>query len=144
MELFVKITDANTIPMIEELRQIMWDVDSSVSRVGNDSHLKSGEEITLSWDKWVDDSRWTNHDKSKEYLYFQFIQPDLFKIEVDDNASFVDVRAALLVTAYLAQKNKSAVKIGEDNWLSVNIFLEKCKKYIQCSFEDAVNYSLAK
>jgi hypothetical protein len=143
MELFIKISDVNSIPKIDDLKEIMWLVGSSVSRVGNDTHLKSGEEVTLSWDKWIDDSRWTNHVKSKEYLYFQFIQPDIFKIEIADNAIFVDKRAAYMVAAYLVQKNNSSVSIGEDNWLPRDLFIEKSKKYVQCSIEDAVNISLA-
>lgn len=142
MKLLVKIININSIPKIKKLKEIMWPGSSSFSRVGRDHHLKKGVEIALAWDKWIDDPRWSGHIKSKEYLYFQFIKPDTFNIEIEDDAIFVDKRAAYLVAAYLASKNNSSVRVDEDNWYTADKFVELSQEYSKCSFEEAVTISL--
>jgi hypothetical protein len=142
MELFIKLKDVDSLPSIEDLKRIMWYENASISRVGNDSLLRSGEEISLSWDKWIDDQRWSNHSKSKEYIYFQFIQPNLIKIEIDDSATFVDKRAAVLAGKFLIEIDDGDCSYDIEKWLQKNEFIESIKKYLQCSFHSAVEESL--
>lgn len=142
MEFTIKIKQADTIPSIDDFKSIMWYEKASISRVGNDSLFRRGEEISLSWDKWIDDPRWSNHVKSKEYIYFQFIRPNFFKIEIDDSAIFVDKRAAFLATRYLIEANDGEVSFDGVTWLQKNDFTEIYKPYLQCSFVDAVEESL--
>lgn len=142
MELFIKLKNADSLPSIEELRRIMWCDYVSISRVGNDNLLISGEEISLSWDKWIDDERWLNHSKSKEYIYFQFIQPNLFKIEIDNSATFVDKRAAFLAAKYLVEIDDGDSSFDNVKWLQKNDFVEIIIQYLQCTFESAVEESL--
>jgi hypothetical protein len=142
MELYIKFKNADSLPTIEELKSIMWYENASISRVGNDNLLRIGEEISLSWDKWIDDQRWSNHSKSKEYIYFQFIQPNLFKIEIDDSATFVDKRAAVLAGKFLVEIDDGDSSFDNEKWLQKNDFVEKIKQYLQCSFESAVEESL--
>lgn len=144
MELFIKMKNANSIPSIEDLKRVMWYENASISRVGNDDLLKSGEEISLSWDKWIDNQRWSNHPKSKEYIYFQFIQPNLLKIEIDDSATFVDKRAVVLAGKFLAEIDDGDCSFNNRNWLQKDDFIKRINKYLQCSFDSAVEESLIK
>ena len=142
MELFIKINNIASFPSIEELKSIMWYENASISRVGNDKLLRSGEEISLSWDKWIDDLRWSNHSQSKEYIYLQFIQPDICKIEIEDSALFVDKRAVILAAKYLVEIDDANSSFDNVKWLKKNDFFEVIKQYLQFSFENAVEESL--
>lgn len=142
MELFVKINSVDSLPSIEEIKKIMWYESASISRVGNDNLFRRGEEISLSWDKWIDDQRWTNHVKSKEYIYFQLIQPNILKIEIDDSATFVDKRAAILAGKCIVDIYSGESSFDNEKWLDKITFLEKIDQYLQCSFDSAVDESL--
>lgn len=139
MKLFIKLKDADSLPSIEDLK---GHENASISRVGNDNLLRSSEEISLSWDKWIDDHRWSNHSKSKEYIYFQFIQPNLIKIEIDDSALFVDKRAVFLAGKFLVEIDGGDSSFDNETWLQKNDFIECINKYLQCSFDNAVEESL--
>lgn len=142
MEVYIKLMKKNSIPKIDTLKRVMWFENASISKVGNDEHLKKGEEVSLSWDKWINDQRWAKHNKSKEYIYFQLIQSQLMKIEVDDDAPFVDKRAVYLATKLLAENNKGEISFEGEKWLSTEEFIDVTKEYIRCSIDDAVEISL--
>jgi len=142
MEVYIKIMKKNTLPKIETLNKVMWFENASISKVGNDEYLNNGEEVSLSWDKWINDPRWAQHCKSKEYIYFQLINSQVMKIEVDDDALFVDKRAVYLATKLLAEKNNGEINIEGEKWLSIEEFNDITKEYINCSLVDAVDKSL--
>jgi len=142
MELFIKLNDVDSLPTLEVLKREMFYEAASVSRVGNDSLFRNGEEISLSWDKWIDDRRWSNHSKSKEYIYIQFIQPNVVKIEVDDSATFVDKRAAALAGKFLVEVDDGDSSFDKEKWLPKKDFIQSINNYLQCSFERAVELSL--
>jgi hypothetical protein len=142
MEVFIKLMKKNLLPKIDTLNKVMWFEKASISKVGNDEYLKNGEEVSLSWDKWINDQRWNENSKSKEYIYFQFIQPQVLKIELDDDATFVDKRAVFLATKYIAEKTKGEIKIEANKWISLEEFIVMTKDYLNCSIDEAVNISL--
>lgn len=142
MEVYIKLMNKNSVPKIDVLKRVMWLENASISRVGNDKHLKNGEEVALSWDKWINDQRWDEHTRSTEYIYFQLIEPQVMKIEIDDEASFVDKRAVYLATKFLAEYSKGEISFEGEKRLSVQEFIEVTKDYINCSIDDAIEISL--
>jgi hypothetical protein len=142
VELFIKLRSEDTLPSIKELIDVMWYENVSVSRVGNDELLRRGEEISLAWDKWIDDQRWSNHSKSKEYIYFQLIQPNLLKIEIDDSATYVDKRAVIFAGRMLMEIDDTDSSFDKETWLSKIEFVEKSNHFLESTFENAVKKSL--
>ncbi|WP_058302088.1 hypothetical protein [Gorillibacterium timonense] len=142
MELYIKIKDADSLPTIEDLKRVMFFENASVSRFGNDHLLRKGAEIALSWDKWIDDPRWSHHSKSKEYIYIQFIQPNIVKVEVDDSATFVDRRAAILAGKFIVDIDDGDSSYDNEKWLQKKDFIRSINKYLHFSFQSAVEQSL--
>lgn len=68
MKLFIKLKDADSLPSIEDLKRIMWFENASISRIGNENLLRIGEEISLSWDKWIDDEQVLNFQQMEKHL----------------------------------------------------------------------------
>lgn len=142
MELFIKLKDVDSLPTIEDLKRVMFYEGASVSRVGNDNLLRNGEEISLSWDKWIDDQRWSSHSKAKEYIYIQFVQPNLVKIEVDDSTTLIDKRAVVLVGKFLVEIDDGESSFDNNKWLQKKEFFQCIDKYLHYTFESAVEESL--
>lgn len=120
----------------------MFHEGASVSRVGNDNLFRNGEEISLSWDKWIEDRRWSSHSKAKEYIYIRFVKPNLVKIEVDDSATFVDKRAVVLVGKFLVEIDDSECSFDNKKWIQKKEFFQCIDKYLHYTFESAVEKSL--
>jgi hypothetical protein len=142
MEVYIKLMKKNSLPTIDTLTKAMWFENASISKAGNDEYLNTRDEVSLSWDKWINDERWTEHSKSKEYIYFQLIQSRVMKIEVDDAATFVDKRAVYLAAKLLAEKTEGEIKIDDNKWLSIEEFIDIRKNYINCSIDNAIEISL--
>ncbi|BBI33334.1 hypothetical protein [Cohnella abietis] len=139
MEIIFELKNVNKLPTIDELVKFMWYEKANISRVGNDKMFRGGEEISLSWNKWVNDTRWTNHIKSTEYIYIQYVQSTYFKIEVDDSALIVDKRAAALVAKLIIETAETLSNVDKENLLNR---IEENNEYYQYSFESAVEVSL--
>lgn len=133
------------IPKMSELVEIMWKKDISVSRIGNQHTLRRNGYLTLSWDKWLDDERWEEHSKFKEYIYFEIkvIKNEYcLSIEIDDDACFVDIRAVHKAAMYIAKKANTLVSYNKKKWIKQSDYKIIVRKYLDTSFEEAVEKSL--
>ncbi|WP_208414882.1 hypothetical protein [Paenibacillus castaneae] len=48
---------SKTLPNVDELKKVMWEKALSVSHALD---LKEYNSLMLSWDKWIDDNRWSD------------------------------------------------------------------------------------
>jgi hypothetical protein len=73
----------------------------------------------LCWDKWVDDPRWSSHEKFIEHVYFD-TSPDtsVISIEVDDDATIVDKRAVHKACLLIAERCGGLLSVDEEKWMS--------------------------
>jgi hypothetical protein len=142
MKIYIEIKNRKRLPKMDELVEVMWKQDISLSRVGNQDSLRKGTYLTLSWDKWLDDERWKYHPNFKEYIYFDFDNRNL-SIEVDDNACLLDLRAVYKAVEFIGKTQEALVKIESDNkWMTLEQYKLRVKRYLMLSFSEAVEKSL--
>lgn len=148
MKLYVNIPDRKTLPEIDKLIEFMWKKNVSISKAADAERLRDCTTLAICWDKWVDDNRWVNNCKFKEYIYFnipkkiQLSNPII--VEIADDAVLVDKRAVYKAVLLIASCGDGLISKDRTIWLSKNEFEEQNKKLLICSFEDAVEISLRK
>jgi hypothetical protein len=117
----------------------MWEKALSVSHAFD---LQENNSLMLSWDKWIDDKRWSNGiPKSFEHINFEFQNKKLIKIDVDDDALLVDKRAFYRSAILIAERTNGTISTDNSNWVTVNEFCENAKNYLKYSFDKAVDIS---
>lgn len=146
MQSKIMLNNYKKIPLLDELTEVMWKKGVNVSRMGTYQHLLEGEEICLSWDKWLDDKRWSGHPKFKEYIYFTLKrnEDDLtgeIVIEVDDDATCTDKRAFYVASHHIAVKCDGLIFLETSGWSSPEQYRQAYDEYF-ITFEDANEVSL--
>lgn len=117
----------------------MWDGAKSIS---HSFDLKRFDNLMLSWDKWIDDNRWSsNLRKSFEHINFEIIDENIVLIDIEDDALFVDKRAFYCGAIFISDNTNG--KISEDKlvWITPQEFTEKVSNFVNCSFKEAVELS---
>ncbi len=145
MKYFLKVNDKNCLPEVDELVEIMWKKGVDISRVGQQDSLINGTSLTLSWDKWLDDERWREHPKFKEYLYFEIESnknEQQLSIEIDEDACFVDFRALYKAIEFIAERCNTLISIDKGKWIELIEYRLKVDNYIKTTFSEAVEKSL--
>jgi hypothetical protein len=145
MKVYVSIkSNREHLPEIIEMADIMWEKDISLSRSGDGNSLKNCTTLALCWDKWVDDQRWDSHPKFKEYIYFEISQKENISItiEVDDEATIVDIRSVQKAALYLAEECDGKISTDGEIWIAPIDYYEFAKEYLQITFKESVEKSL--
>lgn len=145
MFVWLKLIEKKNIPTMSELVEAMWKKDINISRTGNERTLKNDGYLTLSWDKWLDDERWKENSKCKEYIYFDVEKRSgshYLSIEIDDAACFLDIRAFHQATIYIAKKTNALISKNEQEWILLNHYLPLVSEYTSDTFEEANERSL--
>ncbi|SDN05868.1 hypothetical protein SAMN04487897_101935 [Paenibacillus sp. yr247] len=120
MQLFISIKNANTLPSRDEIKKAMWEKALSVSHALD---LQEFNSLTLSWDKWIDDKRWSDGiPKSFEHINFEFQNKRLIIIDVDEDALFVDKRAFYRSAILIAERTNGTISTDNSTWIKVNEF----------------------
>jgi hypothetical protein len=139
MQLSIKVINFKGLPTRNEMKKIMWEQANNIS---HSLDLKKYNALTLSWDKWLDDSRWAgNVNKSFEHINFEITDENKVEVDIEDDALFVDKRAFYLGAIFICEKTNG--KISEDNvsWNTPKEFSLKVSNFIKCSFKEAVEIS---
>lgn len=146
MRFFLKTTGKTCLPTADELVAKMWKDGVNVSRVGWQESLRESTGLTLSWDKWLDDKRWSGNSQSKEHIYFEVVTLNsnlhLVFVEVDEDACLVDIRAVHKAVIHIAERCCAKISIDQTTWIDVDEYRQEAKEYIQLSFEEANERSL--
>lgn len=146
MKIHVMIGNRENIPEVKELVSTMWENNINFSKAGDAPQLKNCTTLSICWDKWVDDKRWSNHPKFKEYIYFDLLgeldKQELIIIEIADDAVFVDRRAFLKAAYFIAKKTNGKISANKQLWATPEEFLVKNIDILNISFKDAIEASL--
>lgn len=89
MNLFVRTDSLNALPSRKELKKVMWEHANNISHALD---LKEFNCLMLSWDKWLDDNRWSGLGKSYEHINFEITKENGVIVDIADDALFVDKR----------------------------------------------------
>lgn len=148
MKLFIRISNKKNLPAIGDLVKYMWNIGISFSKAGDSTKLETLTYLSLCWDKWLDDSRFENHPKFKEYIYIERFMDigkknTIFSFEIDDDALFVDIRAFFRGAIKLAQRSEGELSLDQLSWMNLRQFLEIYTNYIEVDFMEAVEKSLS-
>ena len=139
MNLFIKVDNINALPSRLEIQEVMWEQANNISHAFD---LKEFSSLMLSWNKWLDDNRWGNSNKSFEHINFEFIKEDEVVVDIADDALFVDKRAFYRAVLFICEKANGEISIDELVWHRPNEFRLNVKSYLDCSFNEAVERSL--
>lgn len=147
MKKYIMVSTRKALPRTFELASIMWEKDISLSRSGDAIDLKNCTTLALSWDKWINDKRWSGKTKSSELIYFEipkkidkFTNP--ITIEIADDAVLVDKRAFLKAAIYIAEKAYGKISDDGITWMTPEEYSEMNKETLKYSFEEAAEASL--
>ena len=139
MQLFISIKNAITLPNRDEIIKAMWEKAFSVSHALD---LKEFNSLMLSWDKWIDDTRWSDGiPKSFEHINFEFRNNKLIIVEVDDNALLVDKRALYRSAIFIAERTNGTISMDNSTWITANELCEYANNYLKYTFDEAVEIS---
>lgn len=146
MKIYVIINNQRNLPELDELIAAMWEENITYFKAGDAIRFSKCTTFSICWDKWVDDKRWTDHSKFKEYIYFELpCNPSLIEpilIETTDDAVFVDKRAFLKASYYIAKKAGGKISFDKKFWVTPDDFMNKNKDILNISFKDAIEVSL--
>ncbi len=146
MKMYVTVNDRQKLPELNELIAAMWEENVSFSKAGDAFRFSDYTTLALCWDKWVDDPRWSNHHKYKEYIYFELpvklgcSAP--ITIEMADDAAFVDKRAFLKAAYFLAKKAGGTISFDKKLWVTPDDFMNAHQDILNLSFQEAIEASL--
>lgn len=161
MKLYIKSDFTKKIPFgYEELAHRMWTKEIngkelSISHYGNDEMLQNDNNVSLSHNKWIDDSRWDNDEivalhsfLVSESIWLEFelarvsdyreIGKYLWIASVHEEVLTVDKRAFYIMAIEVATALDGM--ISEDDkvtWISVDEFKERHADVLSLSFEEA-------
>jgi hypothetical protein len=138
MELFIKVDNLELLPKRDEIKNVMWEQANNISHSLDLSEFNS---LMLSWDKWIDDSRWVNINKSKEHVNFEISNKNMIVIDIADDALFVDKRAFFKGALFICEKTKGMISNDKLNWFKPNDFKYQVRVYIDTSFNEGVDKS---
>lgn len=154
MKAYVKVKGRRYLPeKRKELLAVMWKESIAHSYAGIADHrFNRCHHYSLKFDKWLQDPRLSK--VSCPFIEFEIPgklrQPNNYiVIEIDDHAPFVNLRAFHRVVLFMAerQRTKGRVvgKISVDgvNWITPAEYREAVREYVDCSFEDALERSIA-
>ncbi|OYD06722.1 hypothetical protein [Paludifilum halophilum] len=144
MKIFIQVKGELVLPTLEDLISQMWKKSVSTSKFCDAGNFAESTDVSLCWDKWIDDKRWKGHKKFKEYIEFSFprnTSEDKIVVEVEDDALLVDKRAALKGAMYLSKLNDGFIRLEHASWMSPKQFHEHVRECIDLSFEDAAAQS---
>ena len=158
---YIGISIKNNLPKLEELVWYMWEKNISFSYYKNGKDLVDSTEISVSWDKWLDNSKWSSNIKAKEHIYIEIynrndtdlkMNPNIFhmfenenvnniisvEIESDDVVT-VDRRAFNRATYIIAKKCDGIIYDGQRNkLLGYEEFYNINKFIIEKAFDKSV------
>jgi len=139
VQLFISLTNSNNLPSRDDIKKVMWEKALSISHALD---LQEFNSLMLSWDKWIDDKRWSDGTpNSFEHINFEFQNKRLIKIDVDDDALLIDKRAFYRSAFIIAERTNGTISTDNSTWLTVNEFCEYAKNYLKYSFDEAVDIS---
>ncbi len=138
MNLFIKVENIKALPSRSLMKEVMWEQANNISH-GFD--LKEFDSLMLSWDKWLDDSRWSGLNKSFEHINFEITKENEVVVDIADDALFVDKRAFFRGALLICEKTNGKISVDEIVWHPPNEFRLNVKNYLECSFNEAVEKS---
>lgn len=146
MRTYIIVKGRKALPKTFELAAVMWKEGISLSRCGDAYEFKNCTTLALSWDKWIDDEKWSGKNKSSQLIYFELPKKiedysDKITIEMDDNAVLVDKRAFYKAAIYIAEMSEGKISIDGIKWLTPEKYKQQFKDYLDYSFEEAVELS---
>lgn len=145
MKVFIKLDNLNNLPQIcqLDLAQIMWEKGQTFSRCGDDIYINRCTQLSLSWDKWLDDIRWHNNPKSKEYINFEYDAANrLLVIEIESDSLVVDKRAFHKAILFISQAIQSKISFDGDEWMDTEEYSKRFAYILNMNFIESVDLSL--
>lgn len=148
MKIFIKYNKKSNLPDIDDLVKKMWKENINVSKVGDALRFRDCTTLSLAWDKWLDDKRWTSHPKFKEYIYFELIKEsestNKIIIETEDDVIEVDKCAFYKAAVLIGEKTRGEISTDGITWMKIDDYIKGVNRYLILSFEEAVELSLLK
>lgn len=139
IELLVYCTNLKSLPNRSSLKKMMWSEAKSIS---HSFDLKEFGSLTLSWDKWIDDERWSKDAKKPfEHINFEVIDSNIVLIDIEDDALFIDKRAFYKGAIYICEKTNGKISEDKITWKTPKEISHSVDNYINCSFKEAVELS---
>ncbi|WP_054950343.1 hypothetical protein [Numidum massiliense] len=153
METYVLYKDGRLSCDIFGLAYYIWDDGISLSYFKSDVDVNDSDEISLSWDKWIDNPEWDSSDKFKEHIYIERMSPsnitvpklrnkatlltieNIYLIEVAEDAVIMDIRAYKRLVYYLSKELDGIVYLpSEDRLLNCTDYYQVNKSIINLAF----------
>ncbi len=105
--------------------------------------------FTLSWDKWLDDNRWTGLLRSKTHINF-YLEPNeeleerqitldekQIMIEAEEPVSLVDKKAVYQAAILIADPCDGIISLNKKEWLSIVEFEQVVQETLTFTFKEA-------
>ncbi|MCO6018867.1 hypothetical protein CKN86_03435 [Carnobacterium divergens] len=152
MRIYVQINLVEIALNYRELAEKMWfscynHKKLELSHMGNTETLQEDFSLSLKWDKWLNDDRWTSRltASNHEHISVDPIRNNtMLYFETDHvNILTVDKRALYIMVCELAKEVQGTISDdNEENWLTLEEFKEKHQEILNLTFEEANEISL--
>ncbi|QKI80699.1 hypothetical protein [Kroppenstedtia eburnea] len=154
MEIFLEINRRGKFPNKEQLVKAMWEQDVNISISTFNLPLWKCDTFTLSWDKWLDDRRWSGLVGSKVNINF-YLESDedledrqiklaykQMMIEVENPVLLVDKKAVYQAAILIADRCDGVISLNQRDWLSIDEFKQVVEETLGFTFKEAAEVSL--
>lgn len=158
---YIGFKEKTMLPSMEELVYYIWarDINFSFFKTGRD--ICDSTEISLSWDKWLDNAEWSGNEKSKEYINFTLYPlcniknavtnefydfcmlsnfSNVLEVEINDNAIMMDKRAFARAIYYIS-KNCNGYIQWQNSVIDVDHYFSLNEVLIKTAFDFSVTYA---
>ena len=159
---YIGIKDKMKLPKFWDLVYYMWDKELSISYVKVGEEIWDCKGISVSWDKWIDNPKWSGSYKTVEHIDIDIynvldkeiesrVSKNIYHlinknnnnyivcIDISDNAVTMDRRAFLRATYMIAKKCSGIIYDEERNkLLSYEEFYNINKFIIEKTFDKSV------
>jgi hypothetical protein len=152
MRLYINPQKTETKLSYRELAEKMWFKEKNgheleISHVGNDESLQDNLFLSLSIDKWLNDSKWKKIESPLQFedIDLEFLKEEnlLFIMSKHQKILTVDKRALYIMAVELAKDLDGSIsEDGKSTWLSVEEFEKKHQEVLELTYEQANDISL--
>ncbi|MGG5341230.1 hypothetical protein [Enterococcus sp. AZ192] len=152
MRLYINPKKTETKLSYRELAEKMWFKEKNghkleISHVGNDESLQDNLFLSLSIDKWLNDSKWKKIESPLQFedIDLEFLKEEnlLFIMSKHQKILTVDKRALYIMAVELAKDLDGSISEDEKStWLSVAEFEKKHQVVLNLTYEEANDISL--
>ncbi|MGY3777879.1 hypothetical protein [Isobaculum melis] len=151
MKIYIKLNKTDNMNLgYRNLAEKMWfgifnGKKLELSHGGNNETLCENFSLSLKWDKWLNDERWSQKKFDTEYIMLDPIRNKTILYFKTDHINILTVDKRALYTMVIEISKEVEGLISEDNmetWITVEEFINKHQEVLNLTFDEANNISL--